>query len=358
MFPYILLYSIIWLFPITRVLFKDARKYKNRYCAWIFVSVILILGLRHPSMGNDLAGYLKSFDRLTDLSWKELFSLDSYLNYEWGYIVFNKVIGDLSFKNDQILLIVCALLSTVPVWITIRLKSEDILMSTVVYLGLPIFILQFSGLRQCIAIGICFISLRFIEQKKFWKFSMLILLASTFHTTSLLFILAFFLYHLKIPDKIRWFTLLLFPIIFVFRKQIFLFFVLIFMEDASLQQTNAITMMLVFAMIYLFLLIVCYQDCDEQTNGYLNIFLFACLCMIFTGIYSTAIRVAYYFMISLILLLPIAMNKLKKKLTDVRWIIFIRYVIIICFILFAFDNIRETYWAKAYPYHVFWEKMY
>lgn len=354
MAPYILLYSIILLFPLTNRFFRSKERFKSVYCAVIFITVLVILGLRHTSMGIDLPGYLKSFHRLTEYSWQEIFSLKSYLNYEKGYVIFNKVAGLLTFENEQLFLFICAAISTIPVWYIIRKKSDDILLSSIIYLGLPIFILQFSGLRQSIALGLCFLSIEFIEQKKLVRFLCMILLACCFHTTAVIFILAYFVYHIRISDKVRWLSILLFPIVYVIRVPLFLLLSLIFKDNAVITQTNAITMMLVFFMIYIFIIVLCHGNWNEHTNGYMNIFFCACLCMIFSGVYSTSIRIGYYFSFALVLLLPLAL----RQMTDRRWAFIFRCVVIVCFIWFAFDSITDTYWAMAYPYHVFWERIY
>lgn len=354
MAPYILLFSIYLLFPLTNRFFKNKEIYKSVYCAVIFTTVLLILGLRHPSMGIDLPGYLKSFHRLTELSWRELFSLKSYLNYERGYIIFNKVIGELTFETEQIFLFICATISTVPVWYIIRKKSEDIMLSSIIYLALPIFILQYSGIRQCIALGLCYISMEFIERKKFIPFLCLVLFACCFHFTAIIFILAYFMYHVRISDKARWLTLLIFPVVYVIRVPLFTVLSLIFKDNAVITQTNAVTMMMVFFFIYIFILFLCHGKWDKRTNGYMNIFMCACLCMIFSGIYSTAIRIGYYFSFSLVLLLPLALSGMKDR----RWAFIFKCIIIVCFIWFAFDSITDTYWAMAYPYHPFWENVY
>lgn len=351
MTPYILLYSIILLFPLTNKFFYNKEKFKTAYCAVIFISVILILGLRHPLMGIDLPGYLKSFHRLTEYSWQEILSLETYLNYEKGYVIFNKLIGDLTCQNEQLFLLICAAVSTIPVWYIIWKKSDDVLLSSIIYLGLPIFILQFSGLRQCIALGLCFYSIVWIEKKKIIRFLCLVLLACCFHTTAIIFVLAYFVYHIHISEKIRWFTLILFPIVYFIRVPLFVVLSLIFKENAVITQTNAVTMMLVFFMIYIFVIFLSHGKNDKRINGYLNIFLCACLCMIFSGVYSTAIRIGYYFSFSLVLLLPLVISQMRDR----RWAFIFRCVIIMCFIWFAFDSITDSYWAMAYPYYPYWE---
>ena len=286
------------------------------------------------------------------MSWGEVIALDSYLNYEKGYVLFNKLIAMLTFGNEQIFLTICCLIATIPVGYTIYRKSQDTLLSTVVYLGLPIFLIQYSALRQGIALGLCFLALHLIEDKKFWRFLLLIFVATWFHYTSAVFIAAYFLYHIRIPGKVRWVLLGLLPIVYVFRSRLFSVLSLLLKSNAEVTQTNAITMIIVFSAIDVFVMLMFHGDDDnERANGYMNLFFAACLCQIFSGVYSTAMRVGYYFMISLVILLPMAVGKLK----DERLALLARWGIIAGFVWFAFDSITGSSWAMAYPYYAFWQ---
>lgn len=352
MVPYLVLYALIFFSPIFCRFFQYKTQRKYIYCLVVFGTVLLLIGLRHPTMGNDLPGYLKSFHRLHDLSWKTVISLKSYLNYEKGYVLFCKLMSGLLFESEQLYLFVCAAISTIPIGYTVFKKSQDVVLSTIVYLGLPVFLIQYSGLRQAIALGICFYTINLIEEKKFWHFLGWILLASWFHGSAFVFILAYFLYHLKISEGMRWLLLVLLPIVYILRLPLFNLFIRIFQSSSDITETNAITLLLVFVLIYIFILITYHRDHGNvRANGYINIYFFACICQIFSSIHTTAMRVGYYFMIILILLLPMAVSKIRYK--EMAW--FVRCIIIFCFVAFAFDSIMGSSWAGAYPYYGFWQ---
>ena len=330
---------------------EGVKRRKAIYLCLVYGFLILMVGFRHHTMGVDLAGYLKSYERLHGMSFWEVLSLKSYLNYEKGYIIFNKIIAFFSFGSKQFFLLICSFLSLFPIAKTIYEKSEDALLSTVIYLGLPVFLLQYSALRQGIALAICFWAMRFVEDKKFWRFLLFVVIASFFHYTAVVFLAVYFFYHLQIPGKIRVIFLALFPIVFVVRKQLFTLFSLLFKKNAILTSTGAYTLMIIFIMIYIFLLIFFYGDKDPKVNGYMNVFFMACLSQIFSTVYDTAIRVGYYFMFSLVLLLPMALTRLKDR----RYAILIRYAVILCFVIFFFDSALDSSWARAYPYYFFWQ---
>lgn len=98
------------------------------------------------------------------------------------------------------------------------------------------------------------------------------------------------------------------------------------------------------------------DNSDEHLNGLMNIFWVACCIMAFSGIYNTAERLAWYFIIFLALLLPRFVEQLKglHRIHDVPWILMYSGILA-CFTLFGLYQIYSTYWAMAYPYYFFWE---
>ena len=353
---YYILYIIIGTLPI---LFLDKKKgereKKNKFFSWIcFSFIFLLLALRHQSMGVDLAyqkdtGYLAAFDTLSSYSWKKIFEIESFLNYEKGYVIFNKLVGSI-WADRQFFLAVCAFVSLFPVALVVYKKSLDSIFSYFIYMALPSFFIVYSGLRQGIALGLCFLSVLFIEDKKPIKFIITVLLGVTFHKSAMVFLLAYPIYYIKLNDTGRFFTFLFLPIIFIFREPLFLILSRFFKDEVVLEDTGAITLLIAFVLIYFFC--VFYAKKSSQTNGYLNLFYVACACQVFGNIYATAMRIGYYFMIILILLLP----KIVDEIRDTDTKVIFKTLIIIGFIVFGLYSIYSsgTSWARAYPYNWFW----
>ena len=67
-------------------------------------------------------------------------------------------------------------------------------------MGLPVFLLNFSGLRQAIAMGITALSFNFIKEKKPVQFILLVILASLFHKSAIVFLAMYPIYNIKL-DK-------------------------------------------------------------------------------------------------------------------------------------------------------------
>lgn len=334
---------------------KNKGNIKKAIAIAFFTVFSILLGCRHPSMGHDLgygtgAGYLQSFKQITRLSWKEVLHLKSFLNYERGYIIYNKILGILS-DNVQILLFATALLSFALISRAFYKLSDNrnIFMAIIIYTALPCFLIQFSGLRQAIAVAICTMAMQFIESRRIAPFLLLVLVAALFHKTSLCFLPAYFIYIIPVNRKWRFATFGVLALVFVLRAPLFQVLVRLMGRSNTPDYNGAFTLFLIFTLIYLFCSM--YETVDARMNGYMNLFYLACVFQTFSGVYSSAMRMGYYYMISLPILLPMAIN----NILEFRQRELVRLFVYVCFFSFALYTLSsKTGWAMTNPYHFFW----
>ena len=351
---YILL-EIAILFMLCLHYRKKSKEQVNKISTVIiFIMLVLIIGLRHPSMGHDLRygesnGYLGSFNIIANMSWSKVFSLQSFLNYEYGFILYCKLVGAI-WNNQQFFIFVSAFLSLLPVFVVIYKKSTNSIMSSLIYLGLPAFLMVYSGIRQALAIGLCCLAIDLIQRKKLIRFILLVLVTCFIHYSAFIFFIAYPLYYIKISKQTRWITLLIIPVVYLFRYQFFDLFSKLFRENATANETGAYTLLLVFCAIYVFCIVFC-KDGDAEQNGYMNLFFLACMFQTFGPIYNLAMREGYYFMIILVVLLPSVISNMKIKTNNV----IAGIATSASFALYALYAIYNSTWAMAYPYHFFWE---
>ena len=130
----------------------ELQKKQNRnYTIFACLLLIALFALRHPSMGVDLGygrsyGYLNQFKLISGKNWFSVFT-DEFMNYERAYIILNKIIG--IFTDDiQIFLFVITTIALIPIFYYIHKNSDDVVLSTVIFMGIPVFEMYFSGLRQ------------------------------------------------------------------------------------------------------------------------------------------------------------------------------------------------------------------
>lgn len=354
---YVLYLSLTIGAAIRRPYIKTNRSNKL-FCIYAFVLIASVLALRHPSMGIDLAygtayGYLGTFNSIGNSSWQFIFK-HSFLNYEKGYVIFCKLLSYVS-SDPQILLIACAIASIAAFSWLICKYSDNCLISFVVLMGLPVFLTNFSAMRQVLAIAITVISYKYICENKPISFILGILLAATFHRSAFFFLIAYPVYHLRLNKGVRMLLAGVLPIIFFLRYPLFSVMSKLLKNDAVPDRNNALTLFVVFSALYIFS--VLYSD-NRENNGLCNLFWLACICQAFGGVYSTAMRMGYYFMVYLILLLPKNLSYMKKNLHDSNCTYLIFSIVIYnAFFAFGLYSLYSTYWSMSYPYHFFWQSI-
>lgn len=328
------------------------KRARISFCFFAFLAITTMFALRHQSMGVDLNylgpyGYLANFDKMSNIQWNEIFHVN-IMNYERGYIILSKIVNSIC-NNRQFFMAICSIFSILPIAILISKESLSPAISFIVYMGLPVFLINYSGLRQALAIGICAISMIFIKEKKLIKFIITVFLATTFHYSSFLFFFAYPLYHIKLKDTVRYISVILIPFFYIFRVSIFNILSKILKENAVATENDSGVLLIVFALVYIFCII--YTDGSDEQNGLMNLFLIACICQTFGNIYQTAMRVGYYFMISLILLIPSVLMRMKLESNKAVFTI----IVIIAFVAFGLYSIFSSTWAMAYPYYFYWQ---
>lgn len=339
--------------------YTENRKSKKKYYCIIWASTwIILLGLRHPSMGVDLQygstlGYLGQFQIIRNLNWKQILNWSGH--YEMGYVIFNKLLGYLS-DNYQILLMMSAVIS---IGITARwiyINSDYPVLSSVIYLGLPCFMMNFSGIRQMIAITITLHAYEMIRKRNFRYFLLFVFLAWTFHRSAWIFVIAYPLYWIKMGKKMRTVSIAIPLITYVFRYPLFQMLSRLFKEDAQMDYNNAITLFLVFWAVYAFTVLFSKENGRDE-NGWRNLFLLACVCQSFAGVYSTAMRIGYYFMPYIAVLLPkiIANTKLEHGNYKRESELIMYLMIFVCFMAFGLHSIANGSWAMSNPHMFFWQ---
>lgn len=356
MSEYLLLYCLFGLLGYCNYRRRVRTGYTFRFIAWLcFGLVFSLLAFRHPSMGRDLGyysesgtGYLQSFSYIASSKWEVFCSIRNYLNYEYGFVLLNRLVGVL-WENSQFFLSVCAMLSLAPVAQVIAEKSCSPVLSWVIYLALPSFEILFSGLRQGISLGICTIGFRLIQRKKPFQFLLTVLLACCFHSSAWIFLLAYPVYHFRLTKVYRLVSIIGIGVVFFLRRQLFSVLSRLISPNVMIDNNGAMGLLLLFLMIYGLCSFFTSED-DMEQNGYLNVFFLGCVCQVFANVSSLALRIGYYFLLPVVLILPSVLEKMEWQLR-----VIVKFAVIIFFVVFGLHCIYNSTWSGEYPYYWFWE---
>lgn len=333
---------------------KFSAEKKNKVVVWFFFAFVLFfLMLRHETVGADIKNYLNRFKEVSNQTFKEIFTeYDS----EYLYYVLNRMIGFFT-SNKQVFLSIIAVICVIPV-AKLYSKSENALLTIAIFLIGSNFDMLFSGLRQSLAIAIVAISYKYIKEKKFFKFLLIVLVAFFFHKSAFIALLLYPVYHMKIT-RIK--AALFVPVIgavFVFRNQIFeyiLQFLGEYGEQYELSETTGYAMIALFTLFLVFSYVVPNEEnMDKETIGLRNIMIITLIIQTFALASPVAMRMNYYNIMLVPLLLPRIINRCNER--DKRVYRYIEIGLIVFFILYYFYRAHTGEdILQLYPYKTFWD---
>lgn len=202
---------------IAKIELRGACNY-NIDLAMLFVSLYLFLfrALRANTVGGDIQNYEELFIYLGKAPWKRAISRDGY---EIGYLVLNKVLYSI-VPNFRIVIIVIAAISTYALFSFVKENSRKPWLSLYIYITLNFLGSSFNNERQALANAILLLSFKYIKSRKFRKFFALVLLATTIHATSFVFVVLYFVCEIKINARYWAATAIAILITFVLKERI------------------------------------------------------------------------------------------------------------------------------------------
>lgn len=193
--------------PIVHVITQNKNegirtdKYKTKIGLEIIILgciLFLFRVLRNDTVGGDLATYKALFYYVGRSSWAECMFVNP--GYEKGFLLLNKLLYTV-YPSFRILIVFTAIIYTVSLVRFIHKYSCEPWLSIYIYIAMYFLGATFNNERQAIAIAILFWGFDCIEKKKFWKFLFYVMLATTIHMTSIVFIVLYFVVYIKIDFK-------------------------------------------------------------------------------------------------------------------------------------------------------------
>lgn len=169
---------------IIGVLLALLGRLTKREKDFLFLATIFLIvfyGVR-TDYGNDLPAYMEEFDMIANCPWADLFSYMERL--EPGWIILNKLFSPLGWQSFIFFLTI--ILIYTPYWLITKFCKREyywILFALFVF-NADMLITCTSMIRQSLAMSICCFVLPDIMDKKYIKSVLVILLATTMHTSA------------------------------------------------------------------------------------------------------------------------------------------------------------------------------
>lgn len=348
---------LYWLNPACMKIEKNTDKKRFLFA---FTILGLLSALKASTIGNDTPEYVRIYEICP--------GMDLYFSrYEPGYIFFNQLLNRFS-DSPQLLFLATSVIVFYSFGRFIWKYSNMPWLSIVLFFLCGQFAFVMSALRQSFAMAILFFAFEFLLKKKYIVFSALVLLASTFHNSALLFFICLPLSFIKLNKK----TIIIFIAVsiislFLFTDLLNTFF---FYYAAYERYTDsdyfqggvrfASVMQLLLSILFFKLGYDYVKDSINHTNEekYRANRVMVVIHLVAVYLYILCLRVnlidrfAIYYSVFMVVFVPNALNvkqlNLKKKIINA----FICYYVV--FTLTAL--MYRPNWNTIYPYKFYWQE--
>ena len=293
----------------------DSKKYLTLCC----LELIILAGIRGHSIGADTKVYLRAIDYYSSLGFSELLTakLVYPFDFEIGYFALTKLCAFLKLGRTGFLFVV-AIITYVPVFVTIKKYSKMPYISILCYFAFGMFSYSLGVFRQMIAISILLCGWSFVKDRKLIKYLLTVFLASLFHTTALIAIALYVLYGIG-WKKIILAVIGIEAVLVMFGRPIIMLAINMFPKyagyiDGKYDQQGGTYLMLILLNLILFACVIGGELNKDHDDMSICALILAC-CLQAIG-YSMAIfgRIVPYFSIYIILAVPNFIGGMNKQL--------------------------------------------
>lgn len=310
MVPYFLLLSFVmfWIFL--------EKKSINRKAFWLpFIVLVLFSSMRSYVVGLDTGGYTADFRDQLDVSY---FNFRS--DVEYGFQFLHYIILKFT-KNYFWLFFISSIIVLYPYLNFFKKNSKDYFLSVFIFITFGFYSFYFNGLRQGIAMAIVVLATPFLIDKKFFKFSLIVLFASLFHKSALVMILFYFIVNLRL--RIEYKLIVLFVASLGLSK-LLLKYLSSFNDrygsytEVSDEAGGYLTLLFYFIIaFYLYIHIYKYRICEEKINTLAQLYFCGLVFLLPIAMLGASAsgpqRLLFYFVWPVTILLPYVFDYMKNR---------------------------------------------
>ena len=338
--------------------YGESQRNKKYYCVFIALQLLCVIGLRDIGVGL--------YD--TELSYVPAFY--SIINMTMSEVLVRFAKDPFFFFITKIFTYVC---KDVHCWLTFLAIPFVVASSRLIYrysaqpwlsflllLALNFYTVNFTLLRNGIAFAFLIFSYDFIVKKKLSYFILTVLIASLFHVTALVFLIAYPLSNLKI-DRRQPVLLIVSLVACLFYRHVFfdrIFSILMYFSDNNrFLAYSKRGLYFNLSSFYVALCILCfclifYKKLIKKDINSICMYNFSFInasMLCFTLLIGEIYRVAMFFGVYSIILIPNSLSTIENKNLRFFLTIGVSLVFILFFLFVTLNN------AGALPYYFFWD---
>ena len=165
----------------------------NKFFVFIVITCLVSVSGLRSNIGDTYV--YKDIYENNDFTWDYIFS-----QKDVGFGVLQKILK--LFSDDpQLMLFTTALITNLLIILVFYNYSRLFELSTFIYITGGTHLVSMNGIRQVLAAAICFAAIKFLMNRNFVKYALVIILASTIHFSALIMLPVYFLVHFKAWSK-------------------------------------------------------------------------------------------------------------------------------------------------------------
>lgn len=195
MFVYLMNIILICIYALFFCRGEQTELKKMFFWFLCFLQCVIISCIRYD-IGTDYRWYANGFKSMAESG----FSNMTYGDWEIGFVFLNKLVG-LFTDNYAVLIAIASVISLSGTFYLIWRYSKNHFMSVFLFLNTYLFYLDLNYVRQAIAMSIMCFAYGFLQDRKFWRFLLLCVLAATFHLPVIYLIPVYFITFIKLNLK-------------------------------------------------------------------------------------------------------------------------------------------------------------
>lgn len=319
----ILIAAVIGLWPLLGRLSFDEKKKKMTYCIVCGALLVLLASTRAAYSGfGDDSMYMKNFEYVKENTFVEIFDYFKMQDTEVVFYELTKIVS-LFTSNYNILLVVCAIPIVFIVSRAIYKFSKMPQLSYLIFSCAFFFLWSMVILRQAIAMAFVVVALEFLLKKKYWKFLVAVGCAVLFHRTAIILLIALPLSFLRYSKKSVVVFVLLCGIGGIFGNQIVDMFMRLFVDAGhfsayltrmeSFGNLRQVYKFVVYGLLTGVTIVFSNEKFKKSNSLLIYSCLVGCLLCALAPFFAETYRLALYFMLPLIVVLPNSMQFIKDK---------------------------------------------
>jgi EpsG family len=332
----LIIISFITLIGFVRLTMFSKLNSKKCYVITAGLLLFIIASFRTIHFGPDVMGYV---DRYISLTYE---SLSLYWNYFISgegkdpiFYLSSKIISNLNMGYQMWL----AILSGIFIFSVSKLiykHSDEPYISFISLISLGYFFFSLTGLRQTLALSILLLSYDSLRNKKLIKFIIMVIIASLFHSSALVFLIAYPLANMKIGIKHVFGIVGSFIFATFFENAIRDLITIISWSDQLYEYSErsaslTISGFIIQLCIYLFCLLYKKEVLQSDIRNLIlyNLLFIGVILQAFATVIAEFFRISMYFSIYSIVLIPIAINTIKDNNIKVIVYLFVNMALIV-----------------------------